>query len=206
MISTLKIFCDSLSPARRAALGCARPDPRGAVLQACLAGIGTGARGRGSLPRSRDGMGPRLRSLGTGARSSLTERLSPHEKRGPCREIAALERCEAPASRKGGKRKARCAVAALRPPRFFPMKRGLRWKNARAREKTRARGRWCLGESRYGHPGSRTNEVSEAYALAQNDKEEIPHSKKVTRRLGYPTGIRTASPRSHLEVTWRIDL
>src|SRR5581483_4823322 len=34
-----------------------------AVLQACLAGIGTGARGRGSLPRSRDGMGPRLRSL-----------------------------------------------------------------------------------------------------------------------------------------------
>src|SRR5579884_2976578 len=100
MISTLKIFCDSLSPARRAALGCARPDPRGAVLQACLAGIGTGARGRGSLPRSRDGMGPRLRSLGTGARSSLTERLSPHEKRGPCREIAALERRKASASRK----------------------------------------------------------------------------------------------------------
>gem|GEM_PF-2656233 len=90
-----------------------------AVLQACLAGIGTGARGRGSLPRPRDGMGPRLRSLRAGARSSLTERLSPHEKRGLCREIAALERCEAPASRKRGKRKARCAVAALRPPRFL---------------------------------------------------------------------------------------
>src|SRR5581483_7976694 len=37
-----------------------------------------------------------LRSLGTGARSSLTERLSPHEKRGPCREIAALERRSGP--------------------------------------------------------------------------------------------------------------
>src|SRR5581483_1883109 len=144
MISMLKIFCDSLSPARRAALGCARPDPRGAVLQACLAGIGTGARGRGSLPRSRDGMGPRLRPLRAGARSSLTERCKPHEKRGPCREIAALECCEAPASRKRGKRKARCAVAALRPPRFFPMKRGLR-EECPGRVKNAGAGTMALG-------------------------------------------------------------
>src|SRR5581483_10524447 len=47
--------------------------------------------------------GLRLRPLRAGARSSLTERLLPHEKRGPGREIAVLERCEAPASRKGGK-------------------------------------------------------------------------------------------------------
>ncbi len=78
----------------------------------------SGARARGSLPRTRDGTGLRLRSLRTGARSSLTERLSPHEKRGPCREIAAPERCEAPASRKGGTYGRPVRRAALRPPRF----------------------------------------------------------------------------------------
>jgi hypothetical protein len=40
-----------------------------------LCGERFGARGRGSLPRFRDGTGPRPRLLGTGARSSLTERL-----------------------------------------------------------------------------------------------------------------------------------
>src|SRR5581483_5359431 len=119
MISTRKIFRDSLSPAPWVALSCPRTDPRGAFLEASWNGSGTGARCRASQARDRDGTGPRLRSLGTGARSSLTERLMPHEKRGPCREIAVLERCEAPASRKRGKRKARCAVAALRPPRFL---------------------------------------------------------------------------------------
>ena len=42
----------------------------------------------------------------------------PHEKRGPGREIAVLERCEAPASRKGGKRKARCAKRRSGPLAF----------------------------------------------------------------------------------------
>jgi hypothetical protein len=60
-----------------------------------LCGERFGARGRGSLPRFRDDTGPRPRLRGTGARSSLTERFMPHEKRGPCREIAALERRKA---------------------------------------------------------------------------------------------------------------
>jgi hypothetical protein len=42
----------------------------------------------------------------------------PHEKRGPCREIAELERCEAPASRKRGKRKTDCAEQRSGPSFF----------------------------------------------------------------------------------------
>jgi hypothetical protein len=71
--------------------------------------------GKGSAPaaafatRHRDGPGPRLRLLRTGARSSLTERLTPHEKRGPGREIAAPERCEARLSRREAKTEYGCA-------------------------------------------------------------------------------------------------
>ncbi len=77
-----------------------------------------GACGRGPLPRSRDGMGLRLRLLRAGARSSLTERLSPHEKRGPCREIAALERRRARLPQGRQLRKARAPGGAPAPSLF----------------------------------------------------------------------------------------
>ncbi len=82
---------------------------RGAFMRRHLCGERSGARGRGPLPRSRDGMGPRLRLLRAGARSSLTERLSPHEKRGPCREIAELERRRARLPRREATTEGPCA-------------------------------------------------------------------------------------------------
>ena len=63
---------------------------RGALMRRHWCGERYGACCRGSRSRHRDGTGPRLRPLRAGARSSLTERPWPHEKRGPSREIAEL--------------------------------------------------------------------------------------------------------------------
>jgi hypothetical protein len=101
-----------------------------------LCGERFGARGRGSLPRFRDGTGPRLRSLRAGARSSLTERFMPHEKRGPCREIAALERRKAFAAARRPEGSWR--QAALRSPRFLRPTRAVMMHSSDAQRRGRA--------------------------------------------------------------------
>ena len=59
----------------------------------------------------------------------------PHEKRGPGREIAVLERCEARLSQERQRTEGPMRQAALRPPRFL---RGLT--NASDAQRARARG------------------------------------------------------------------
>jgi hypothetical protein len=203
----------NLSPALPAILSCARPDPRGAFLEASWNGIGNGARGRGSPPRTRDGTGLRLRSLRTGARSSLTERrfgASRKARPGPRNRCAGALR-SAPLAREA-KTEYGCAERRSGP---LASSEGCDGRMP-GRAKSASAGRMELVSSR--HSGTRYRADPEsrhtckliwipgspASQAPRNDNGWV--AEKATRRLGYPTGIRTASLRSHLEVTWRIDL
>jgi len=158
----------------------------GRVLQACL------ARDRDRRPRARLAAAPpgrygnpppvtmnRREELADGAEAVRVARAS--RKARPRTEKSpswsAARRC-----RRKADWKARCAEPALRPPRF---------------ERTRAAMEECPGRAKSAGAGRTAHDPRQ---LTQRCRW------KVTRRLGYPTGIRTASPRSHLEVTWRIDL
>jgi hypothetical protein len=82
--------------------------PRGALMRRHWRGERFGARGRGSLPRTLDGTGHRLRPLRAGARSSLTERLYASRKARPGPRNRRAGAPQGVCRREGG-RKARCA-------------------------------------------------------------------------------------------------